>query len=585
MKRSGRFSDLSFPWLLADGGHRTPGFARETRRQRQLVIDAIILGVVGALAAQLFIHMVSCANALFLYYLAGYRSPGLPTEYRDLTQLIGRFGLWLIPAATTLGGLIVGIMVQGLAPEAEGHGTDTVIRAYHQHDGILRGRVAPVKMVASAITIGSGGAAGREGPVALITAGVGSWYGSRTGRDAEDRRMLLLIGMAAGLSAIFRSPIGTAIMAVEVLYSDMEFERDALLYTMLGSIVAYAVNGMIVGWQPLFQMPSAIAPLSSPLAYGWYVVLGLAAGVLGTVLPAVFYGLRDWFKSLPIRSFLRPALGGLLTGLIALAYPQVIGGGYGWMQQAINGQLLLGTLAVLVFGKILALSFSVASGGSGGVFAPSLFVGAMLGGVFAMVLHQPAAPFVVVGMAAVFAGAAHLPVATLFMVSEMTGGYALLVPAGLAVMISYLVQTRLSSRLKYRSIYEAQVPNRGESPAHRRQQLQTALRVLRRQGLPDLSTIGELDLFTLIKSGLPVELPGGLQLLAGTLRPASSIVGCTVADAVQRLQAPGTKVLAIVREETFVVPAPDSVLVAGDRLMLVAEASAVDDVRRHLTAW
>ncbi|MGH7690114.1 MAG: chloride channel protein, partial [Gemmatimonadaceae bacterium] len=442
-----------------------------------------------------------------------------------------------------------------------------------------------VKMVASAITIGSGGAAGREGPVALITAGVGSWYGSRTGRDAEDRRMLLLIGMAAGLSAIFRSPIGTAIMAVEVLYSDMEFERDALLYTMLGSIVAYAVNGMFVGWQPLFQMPSPMTPLSSPLAYGWYVVLGVAAGALGTVLPAVFYGLRDWFKRLPIRPFLRPALGGLLTGLIALAYPQVIGGGYGWMQQAINGQLLLGTLAVLVFGKILALSFSVASGGSGGVFAPSLFVGAMLGGVFAMVLHQPAAPFVVVGMAAVFAGAAHLPVATLFMVSEMTGGYALLVPAGLAVMISYLVQTRLSSRLKYRSIYEAQVPNRGESPAHRRQQLQTALRVLRRQGLPDLSTIGELDLFTLIKSGLPVELPGGLQLLAGTLRPASSIVGCTVADAVQRLQAPGTKVLAIVREETFVVPAPDSVLVAGDRLMLVAEASAVDDVRRHLTAW
>ncbi|MGH7668258.1 MAG: chloride channel protein, partial [Gemmatimonadaceae bacterium] len=264
----------------------------------------------GALAAQLFIHMVSWANALFLYHLAGYRSPGLPTEHRDLTQHIGRFGLWLIPAATTLGGLIVGIMVQDLAPEAEGHGTDTVIRAYHQHDGILRGRVAPVKMVASAITIGSGGAAGREGPVALITAGVGSWYGSRTGRDAEDRRMLLLIGMAAGLSAIFRSPIGTAIMAVEVLYSDMEFERDALLYTMLGSIVAYAVNGMFVGWQPLFQMPSPMTPLSSPLAYGWYVVLGVAAGALGTVLPAVFYGLRDWFKRLPIRPFLRPALGG-----------------------------------------------------------------------------------------------------------------------------------------------------------------------------------------------------------------------------------------------------------------------------------
>ncbi|MGH7690246.1 MAG: chloride channel protein, partial [Gemmatimonadaceae bacterium] len=147
MRWSGRFAGLTAPWLSGDGGHRTPGIARDRRRQRQLVIDAIILGVVGALAAQLFIHMVSWANALFLYHLAGYRSPGLPTEHRDLTQHIGRFGLWLIPAATTLGGLIVGIMVQDLAPEAEGHGTDTVIRAYHQHDGILRGRVAPVKMV------------------------------------------------------------------------------------------------------------------------------------------------------------------------------------------------------------------------------------------------------------------------------------------------------------------------------------------------------------------------------------------------------------------------------------------------------
>ncbi|HEY5218952.1 MAG TPA: chloride channel protein, partial [Gemmatimonadaceae bacterium] len=340
-----------------------------------------------------------------------------------------------------------------------------------------------------------------------------------------------------------------------------------------------------VGWQPLFQIPGPIAQLNSPLTYGWYVVLGVAAGVLGTVLPVVFYALRDWFKWLPIKPFLRPALGGLLTGLIALAYPQVIGGGYGWVQQAINGQILVSTLAVLTFAKIFAMSFSVASGGSGGVFAPSLFVGAMLGGVLATLFHQPAAPFVVIGMAAVFAGAAHLPIATLFMVSEMTSGYTLLVPAALAVMISYLVQMRLSSRLKYRSIYEAQVPNRAESPAHRRQQLQAALRALQRKGLPDLSDIGELDLFALIKSGLPVELPGGQQLVAGTLRAASPIVGCTVADTVQQLQTPNTTVIAIVRGETLVAPAADTVLEAGDRLILVVASAEVDGVRHHLAAW
>jgi chloride channel protein, CIC family len=571
--------------VSADHTPQAQGFAREARRQRQRLVDSILLGVVGALAAQLFMKLLALCNALFMTYLAQYHAPALPNEGGSLAQIVGPYGLWLIPVATTLGGLIVGLLVQDLAPEAEGHGTDTVIRAFHQHDGILRGRVAPVKLVASAITIGSGGAAGREGPVALITAGVGSWYGSVVHRDTEDRRLLLLVGMAAGLSAIFRSPIGTAIMAVEVLYSDMEFERDALLYTMLASIIAYAVNGLFVGWQPLFQMPGPIAQLRSPLDYGWYVALGVAAGVLGTLLPAVFYGLRDWFKQLPIRPFLRPALGGLLTGLIALAYPQVLGGGYGWMQEAINGHIVLSALIVLAFAKILAMSLSVASGGSGGVFAPSLFVGAMLGGAFAALLHMPTAPFVVVGMAAVFAGAAHLPIATLIMVSEMTGGYTLLVPAALAVMLSYLVQTRLSARLRYRSIYEAQVPNRSESPAHRAQQLQAALRVLRRKSLPDLSNLGDLDLFTLLKSGIPVELPGSLQLVAGTLKPDSAFVGKTVQVASERFGPRVTNLIAIMRGDTFVVPAPETVLEAGDRLIVVAEVEDADEVRRHLAGW
>ncbi len=571
--------------MSADRDPQAGALARDARRQRQRLLDSLFLGVVGALGAQLFMWLLSLCNKLFMTYIAQYHAPALPSEGGSLTQVIGAHGLWLIPVVTTVGGLIVGLMVQDLAPEAEGHGTDTVIRAFHQHDGILRGRVAPVKLVASAITRGGGGAAGREGPVALITAGVGSWYGSLIHRDTEDRRLLLLIGMAAGLSAIFRSPIGTAIMAVEVLYSDMEFERDALLYTMLASIIAYAVNGLFVGWEPLFRMPGPIARLHSPLEYGWYVALGLAAGVLGTILPAVFYGLRDWFHKLPMPPFMRPTLGGLFTGLIALAYPQVLGGGYGWMQEAINGHIVLSALVVLAFAKILAMSFSVASGGSGGVFAPSLFVGAMLGGAFAAVLHMPAAPFVVVGMAAVFAGAAHLPIATLIMVSEMTGGYTLLVPAALAVMLSYLVQRRLSSRLKYNSIYEAQVPNRSESPAHRAQQVQAALRALQRPTLPDLSNLGDLDLFALIKSGIPVELPGDRRLLAGTLKADSAFVGGTVDAARERLGAGDTNVIAIARGDTFVVPAPDTVLEAGDRLMVVADAQDADEVRRHLAGW
>ncbi len=160
--------------------------------------------------------------------------------------------------ATTLGGLISGILVYSIAPEAEGHGTDTAVRAFHRENGFIRPRVTPLKIVASAITIGSGGSAGREGPTALFSAGVGSIYASMTHRTDAEKRLLVLVGMAAGLSAIFRSPIGTAIFAVEVLYGEMEFEAGALIYTMIGSIIAYAVNGLFVGWQPLFQVPSGL---------------------------------------------------------------------------------------------------------------------------------------------------------------------------------------------------------------------------------------------------------------------------------------------------------------------------------------
>lgn len=446
-------------------------------RQRRLLLDTIALGVAGAIGAQLFNAMLRGTTWLFLEKVAGYIAPGLPNEGGAPREVVGPHGLWLVPLVMVFGGLLVGILTDRLAPEAEGHGTDAVIKAFHRNDGRIRARVPFVKLIASALTIGSGGSAGREGPMALITGGLGSWYATFTGRD-HDRRLLLLVGMSAGLSAIFRSPIGAALLSVEILYAGMEFEPNALLYTTIGAIVAYAVNGMFVGFQPLFRVSSLVGQLPGPLSYLWYLVLGVAAGLAATVLPVVFYGARDFFRSLPAPAWMRPAIGALLTGAIALVFPKVIGGGYGWMQQAIDGNVALPVLAVLVIAKMVAMSCTVASGGSGGVFAPTLFIGAMLGGACAAIFHQPAAPFVIVGMAAVFAGAAHVPIATMMMVTEMTGGYTLLVPATLAVVISYLVQMRLSARLSYRSVYEAQVMSRGDSPAHHEQHLEIARRIL-----------------------------------------------------------------------------------------------------------
>lgn len=428
-------------------------------RQRRLVLDSLWLGVVGAGAAQVFMWLLHLAQQLLLTGLAGYRPPGLPSEGGVLQEQIGPHGLWLIPLVTTLGGLISGVLVFSLAPEAEGHGTDAAVKSYHRAGGYLRPIVTPLKMIASAITIGSGGAAGREGPTALIAAGIGSIYGTLRRRADEERRLLMLIGMAAGLSAIFRTPIGAAILAIEVLYSESEFEASALLYTLLASVVAYTLNGVIVGWDPLFVIPTSLG-IEGSFQFVEFALLGVSGGLVAAILPTIFYGTRDLFHKVPVPAHVKPAIGGLLVGLMALELPQVLGGGYGWIQQAMDGRLSLGLLATLVFAKIVAMSLTVGSGGSGGVFAPTLFSGAMLGGVLAALFDESPTAFVLVGMAAVFSGAARIPLATMFMVSEMTGGYRLLPLAALVVTISYFTQVTATQRLKYRSLYEAQIPYR-----------------------------------------------------------------------------------------------------------------------------
>lgn len=551
------------------------------KRQRQLILDTVYLGIVGALGARIFEFLLRLFQGIFLNRLAGYLPPGLPHEGGELHQVIGPHGLWLIPLAAALGGLISGILVFSLAPEAEGHGTDTAVKAFHRAGGLIRARVVPIKILASAITIGSGGAAGREGPTALISAGIGSLYGTWTKRSDGERRLLVLIGMAAGLSAIFRSPIGAAIFAIEVLYRDMEFEADALLYTLLGSIVAFSVNGIFVGWDPLFQFPPRLT-VASFSGHAWYVLLGLACGIVGTALPLVFYGVRDLFKKIHLPPHFKPALGGLAVGLMALVLPEVLGGGYGWIQLAIDGQLAASLLVMLLFGKMIAFALTVSSGGSGGVFAPSLFVGAMLGGLLADVFHQPPAAFVVVGMAAVFGSAARVPMATLFMVMELTGGYHLLAPAALAVTLSYLVQARLSSSFRYASLYEAQVNRRSDSPAHRIEHLQTAVRILSESRSLDLRSIGHLNLLNLMESGVPIDLPDGKQLVLGTLRPESPCVKKSIEKGCLLNQNEDWEIVAVLRHEHLLLPHPNTVLAAEDQLLVLTSPKTFEDLRRHV---
>src|SRR5918994_6787048 len=238
--------------------------------EHRLLFYSALIGVAGGLGAQLFVWLSNLAERLFLFGLAGYQPPQ-PGNLNP-EPVIGSWGLWLVPLATTLGGLLSGILVYTFAPEAEGHGTDAAVEAFHFKGGKVRPIVPLIKTLASAITIGSGGAAGREGPTAQISVGVGSMLADLLRLSDEDRRILVLAGMAAGLAAIFRSPLGMAIFAVEILYSGMAFETEALIYTVIASVVAYAVNGLFVGWSPIFLFPESVH-FTQPIALAGYTTL------------------------------------------------------------------------------------------------------------------------------------------------------------------------------------------------------------------------------------------------------------------------------------------------------------------------
>lgn len=424
------------------------------------LIFSVLVGVVAGLGAILFNYLLNISIGYFLANLAGYTppdpsSPAYPVGYR-------RWVLVFIPA---LGGILSGFIVYTLAPETKGHGTDAMIESFHKGRGIIRPRVPFIKTLASAITIGSGGSAGREGPIAQIGAGFGSYLGGLLRLSDKDRRLLLLAGAAGGIGAIFRAPLGSALFVNEVLYRDTELEYEGILPAILSSIVSYSVFTSFYGFEPLFK--TTRFTFNHPVELFIYGFFGLLCAGIGYIYIKVFYGMRErFFERLAIDNRFKPALGGLMLGLMALFLPEILGGGYGWIQMAIDGRLGLSLMLILAVAKVFSTSFTISSSGSGGVFAPSLFIGAMLGGffgglmsyLFPEVIVQPTA-FVMVGMGGFFAGVAKVPIASLIMVSEMTGSYGLLVPMMLVSTVSYLF-------LKKVSLYEKQVPTRVDSPAH-----------------------------------------------------------------------------------------------------------------------
>lgn len=425
----------------------------------------LVIGVISGLGAVIFYFLLNLGTEFFLGYLAGFHLPFPAGEGGASPSSFSNVRWWLLALIPGIGGLISGFIVYRWAPEAEGHGTDAVITAFHRLGGAVRGRIPIIKTIASVATIGSGGSAGREGPIAQIGAGFASWLASRLKMSVKDRRLMVVCGTAAGIGSIFKAPLGGAIFAIEVLYK-RDLEVEALVPAFISSVVAYAIFSSVFGFEPIFRIPELL--FTNPVNLIFYGVLGLISGALAILYVDVFYGMRDKiFRRIRLMSHFKPALGGLMLGGLILLLPQVAGTGYGWLQMAIYGQLAFHIMILIALAKIIATSFTISSGGSGGVFAPSLVIGGMTGGVLGKLFSQyfPSqainiGAFVLVGMAAFFAGAAKVPVASIVMVSEMTGGYHLLVPLMLACAISYIVSGDWT-------IYENQVEARIDSPAHR----------------------------------------------------------------------------------------------------------------------
>lgn len=415
-----------------------------------LIILSIVVGSATAVGAIGFIALIEHFNELFF---------GLTDQM--LAEAVGDQPLkfWL-PIIPVLGGLLVGPIVYKFASEAKGHGVPEVMNAVARLGGIIRPRVAAAKTLASAICIGSGGSAGREGPIVQIGSAIGSTIGQAFRMSGNRIKILVGCGAAAGISSVFNAPIAGVIFSMEIILGDYAITTFAPV--ILSSVVASVVTRSVLGNYPAFDVPSysLVSAAEIPL----YILMGVLLGVLGVVFTKVLDFFEDAFEKLKFPNMLKPALGGLLLGILAIFYPQVLADGYETIRLTLYGQISVGLLVVLVVAKLAATSFTLGSGNSGGIFAPSLFMGAVAGGAFGSLVHTllpgyTATPgaYALVGMAGMVAAATHAPITALLIIFEMTSDYRIILPLMVTVVFSALVARRLFGH----SIYTAKLAKRG----------------------------------------------------------------------------------------------------------------------------
>ena len=454
-------------------------FRRLIDPYRRILFIAIVVGVISGFGALLFYEGLKWGSQFFMGTLLGYRMPLEGESVAAISQWAPPGNIFLLLPIICTGALLSGLLITYLAPEAEGHGTDAAIKAFHTGKKIRR-RVPFLKAVTSILTISTWGSAGREGPAAQISAGFGSIVAEYFNLSPRERNLALTTGIGAGIGTIFKAPLGGAVLAAEILYV-RDFEAEAIIPSFLASIIGYSIFGLFEGFDPIFSL----LPISWTI---WqipcFLVLGIACALVGLLYISVFYGTRDvfarFFAERKIPLFLKPVSGAFILAMIVIALTFVspeaqmlglagLGTGYGYVQLSLYTMVPFVVLLFLPFMKILTTSLTLGSGGSGGVFAPGLTIGAATGGAVGMLFHllnpalvplEAVPVFGIVGMIALFGAIANAPISVLIMVVEMMGNFSLLVPAMGGVGMSYLITGG-------KSIYREQVSTKVFSEAHR----------------------------------------------------------------------------------------------------------------------
>jgi CIC family chloride channel protein len=406
---------------------------------------ATIVGVGSGFGAVIFIRLIAVFDNLFFGSLGG------------VLAFMGVASVLFLPA---IGGLLVGPIIAYIAPEAKGHGVPEVLTAIAMEGGRIRPIVVLAKAVGSAITIGSGGSAGREGPIVQIGASLGSTIGQIA--RLNERRIVNLVasGAGAGIAATFNAPIAGVMFAIEIILGEIGIQSLGTI--VVSAVTASVISRAILGDYPAFPVPAY--SLVSAWELVFYLILGLLAGIVGMSYVKLLYYLEDMFDNWRIPAFLKPAIGGLALGAIGIFMPQVFGTGFSVISDTLAGNIGFGLLLLLVVGKTVATSLTLGSGASGGVFAPSLAIGAVLGGAFGLVMHAvfPAitassSAYAMVGMAALFGAAARAPITAIVILFEMTQDYRIVLP----LMFATIVATVFAGHFEKESIYTLKLALRG----------------------------------------------------------------------------------------------------------------------------